>query len=529
MMLNADQLQFGGSADCQRWVESLPLTNVQLAQQLLLKQIGLAKGSGLPPLELLKILEALREPVAYVQNELARKYTGKSLPLDPGELAVWNKVVALWIEMGDAYQACRAAHLEGDSGLRHHGALIVMRCLRSRADLMFEHYRIYHQVPAALWTALHQLYAFAEQSGYAQTPVISPFGNQGEASSCMSAYCHALLAQLANPFALSGRQMDFLARWLDKWSGQAGLAVRPLPPSAIPSLAVDLAGSGGPQFADGLGPLPTLRYLDLEALSHTLRQVIALLKQGETPARLGLGEDARQPGCENLLMLLYVQWCRAGTSRTEPRTDAKAKAQVCLGMHAAHFHISGRVFHAPGSSLTRQEEQDMELFGHVSDRTHRMLATQESSAIESWQLMNKSTSGFLYMVREPDSQMRISHNQLVAVQRGASKLFSVGIVQWLRVEENGELFVGIRLFPGIARALAVRPANFNPGGSSGFERALMLPEVPAPATPATVILPSGWFHAGRLIEMHVDKKQVAKLVNLLEKGADFDRCTVTLV
>jgi len=530
MPLNTAQLQFTDSAGCKRWIESLPLTNVQSAQQALTQQIALVRQAGIAPLELLRALEALREPVVYVQNELARKYTARALPLETTEAALWLRALGLWQELIDGYLVCRDAHVRGDPGLRNHGALIVLRCLRYTSYAMFEHYRIYRQVPAELWKKLHQLYVFAEQSGFARSVVTDTFNLEEADSSCAAAYCHALLAQMANPFALSGRQMDFLARWIEKWSGQVGLASQPLPPSSIPALAIDLAGSTGPVFAEGLEPLTSLRYLDLEPIGRTLRQTITLLKQGQTPAQLGLGEDARQPGCENLLMLLYIQWCRAGTGRGEQRDPLEEKAQVCLGMHAAHFYISGRAFRTPGSSLSRQEEHDMQLFGHISERTERALATNQSSAVESWQLMNQSNSGFMCMLREPDAQMRIGHNQLVAVRRGTSKLFYLGLVQWLRVEANNDLFVGVRLFPGIARAVAMRPANFNaPSGIKGYERALLLPEIAAPSTPATLVLPTGWYQAGRFVELHGDQKQVAKLVSLLEKGSDFDRCSVSLV
>ena len=530
MSLNAVQLQFDDSASCKRWIESLPLTNVQSAQHALTQQIARVRQAGIAPLELLRVLETLREPVGYVQNELARKYTGKALPLETAEAAVWTRVLALWQELIDGYLACRDAHARGDPGLRSHGALIVMRCLRYTSCAMFEHYRIYRQAPAAPWEKLHQLYAFAEHSGFAHAAVADAFGHQEVDASCTAAYCQALLAQLANPFALSGRQLGFLARWIEQWSGLVNLAPQPLPPSAIPALAVDLADRAGPVFAAGIEPLASLRYLDLEQLGRTLRQLITLLKQGQTPAQLGLGEDARQPGCESLLMLLYIQWCRAGTGRGEQRDLSAEKAQVCLGMHAAHFYLTGRAFRAPGSGLSRQEEHDMQLFGHISERTERMLVSSQSSAVESWQLLNQSSSGFMCMLREPDARMRIDHNQLVAVRRGTSKLFYLGLVQWLRVEENNELFVGVRLFPGIARAVAMRPANFNaPSGSTGFERGLLLPELPAPATPATLILPTGWYQPGRFVELHGGQKQIAKLVNLLEKGSDFERCTVTLV
>jgi hypothetical protein len=528
--LNAAQLQFTDCAGCKRWIESLPLTNLQSAQHSLTEQLALARQAGIAPGELLRILEALREPAHFVQIELARKYTAKPLPLDVNEVSLWARAVGLWQELADAYLVCRDAHVQGDPALRNHGALIVMRCLRYTAHAMFEYYRIYRQVPAGLWKNLHQLYVFAEQSGFAQTVVADTFNREDADSSCSAAYSQALLAELANPFALSGRQMEFLARWSEKWSAQVRLSAQPLPPSAIPALSVDLSGSAGPMFAEECEPVATLRYLDLEQIGRTLRQTITLLKQGQTPAMLGLGEDARQPGCENLLMLLYIQWCRAGTGRGEQRNMIEEKAQVCLGVHAAHYFISGRSFRTPGASLSRQEEHDMQLFGHISERTERALVSTESSAVESWELVNQSNSGFMCMLREPDAELRIGHNQLVAVRRGTSKLFYLGLVQWLRVEENSDLYVGVRLFPGIARAVVARPANFHaPTGINGFERALLLPEMAVPATPATLILPTGWFQAGRFVELFGEQKQVAKLVNVIEKGSDFDRCTVTLV
>lgn len=527
---NAAQLQFTDGASCKRWIETLPLTNLQSAQRALAEQIALVRHAAVVPAELLRLLEMLREPVQYVQAELAYKYTAKALPLESTEQSLWLRVVSLWQELTDAYLACRDAHVRGDPALRNHGALIVMRCLRYTAHTMFEYYRIYRQVPARYWKSLHELYVFAEQSDFAHAAVEDTFGRAEPDSTCCAAYCQALLAELANPFALSARQMSFLARWVEKWSNQVNLSTRPLPPSAIPALSVDLASTRGPRFSEEFEPVSTLRHLDLEQVGRTLRQNITLLKQGHTPAMLGLGDDARQPGCENLLMLFYIQWCRAGTGRGEQRNLIEEKAQVCMGMHAAHFFISGRSFRVPGAALTRKEEEDMHVFGHVTERTERSLASIQSSAVESWELVNQSNSGFMCMLRQPDAELRINHNQLVAVRRGSSKLFYLGVVQWLRIEESQNLFVGVRLFPGIARAVVARPANFSaPSGVNGFERALLLPEMTVPATPATLILPTGWYQPGRFVELFGEQRQVAKLINVIEKGCDFDRCTVSLV
>jgi len=517
-------LQFTDSAGCKRWIEQLTLTNVQLTQQVLTAQLVSLGAAQLPPLERLKILETLRDPVHFVQAESAKRYAAKPLPLEAGETTVWNNVIALWQEMSRNYQQCLKAYREGDLAIAPHAALVTMRCLRLLGSTLLDYYHVYRQAPGALWRALHELYAFAESHGFARIRVQDSFSQREPDSSCTESYVQVLLAQLANPYALSVRQMAFVARWIERWATLIGIASQPLPTSPIPSLAVDLSNANGVVFGAGLEPQPHLRYLDLEQLSKTLRQTINLLKQGQTPGQLGLGEDARQPGCENLLMLLYVQWCRAGTARAEERSETEEPAQVCFGLAATHLHVnSGRGFRQPGE-LTSREKQDMDTYGYIT-----RAGQGKDESLELWQIINHSASGFMCMQREPNGSGRVAHNQLLAVRRPTSRNFHLGMVQWLRMEESGELYCGVRLFPGTPLSISVRPSNFTPAGAGSYERALLLPEVPAPATSATLILPAGWFQSGRFVELFSDRKQVAKLLNLLEKGSDFDRGTIIVV
>ena len=522
-----DALQFSDSASCKRWIETLPLTNVEQAQRQLTVQCAALTAAEIPALERLKMLETLKEPFAFVQSESANRYAGKPLPLDAGESAAWAGVVELWQEMNRNYQQCLKAYREGDLTIAPHAPLITMRCLRALGGELLDCYRVYRRPPAALWRALHDLYSFAEQHGFTRIRVQDSFAQHDHDSSCAEIYAQALLAHLANPYALSTRQLAFVQRWIEKWATLVGLVAQPLPASAIPSLAVDLGGSDGVTFASDLEPGPNLRYMDLEQLSKTLRQTITLLKQGQTPVQLGLGESARQPGCENLVMLLYVQWCRAGTTRVEKRQPAEERASVCFGVPAAHFHLGGsRGFRQPGE-LTSSEKRDLDTYGYIV-RTQHAANGKDESRLETWQIANQSASGFMCILREPDSQVRISHNQLIAVRRADSKQFQLGMVQWLRLEENQELCCGVRVFPGTPQAVAVRPSKLS-AGDNRYERALYLPEVPAAATGATLILPPGWFQNGGFVDVLSDRTQVAKLLNLLEMGSDFDRCTATLI
>jgi hypothetical protein len=520
-------LQFSDSASCKRWVEELPLTNVQQTQRVLTAQFAALNGAQFVALERLKMLEMLREPVAFVQSESANRYAGKPIPLARNENEVWSSVIELWDQLGRNYQQCLKAYRDGDLGIAPHAALITMRCLNCLGRQMVEHYRIYRDTPAALWRALNELYAFAEQHGFARIRVQDSFAQQEPDSSCAETYLQALLVHLANPFALSMRQLAFVQSWAQKWATLVGLSPQPVATGSNPSLAVDLGGPAGAVFAGETGAQPSMRYLDLEQLSKTLRQTITLLKQGQTPAQLGLGESARQPGCENLLMLLYVQWCRAGTGRGEERQETEERVSVCFGISAAHFQVSGRREFRQPTEITSREKRDLDTFGYVV-RAERETGDRSAEGLEVWHILNHSASGFMCILRDPASKARIAHNQLVAVQRRGTRHFQLGMVQWLRVEREQDLCLGIRVFPGIPQAVAVRPSNFTPG-SNVYERALLLPEVAAAATPATLILPPGWFQSGRFVEAQSDRKQVAKLLNLLEMGSDFDHCTITLI
>ncbi|HTP95053.1 MAG TPA: hypothetical protein VMK05_04350 [Burkholderiales bacterium] len=519
------QLQFNDAQSCVRWLESVPLTHAPHAHELIATQLGLLNGSTLPALERLKILEALREPVLYIQGELAKSYLGKPVPLSIVEFSVWTGVTELWQIMHRGYRQCLHAYRAGERDIAPLGALVCLRALQYTNLGMLERFRIYRDAGEELWRQLHEIYAFAEARGFAGLPADEGVRGAQPSSTCTAVYAHALLAALGNPYALTSRQMEIMFRWLDQWRDTVGLAREPLPADAGPALAVDLRGSAGAVASREIAPGADARYLNLEQLSKTLRRLLGLLRQGQSPGQLGLGRDLGQPGCEKLLTLLYIQWCGAGTGRINERTQAARSVLVCGGMHATHFHVGGKPFRQPGASRTREEESDLHLFGHVTERTLRSLVSQPSAASESWQLVNQNAAGFLGLVRPADLDTRIAHLQLVAIKREAGSGFQAGVVQWMKAEDNGELFVGVRLLPGAPRAVAIRGtgAAVAPGR---FERAVLLPEAPELQAPASLVMAPGTFQPGRFFDLYTDRASVVKVNRLIERGADFERADI---
>ena len=513
------QLQFADLATCKSWLARLPLTNPAQCHALLAAQAALLPDAAIAPAVKLEMLEVMRGPVAEAQAELAKGCRGKPLPLNAKDLEAWEGVTGLWRSMAAAYDGLIDAMASTAPELATSAHIICQRALRYTALAMFEYCHIYHAVSGALWQQMHRLYVFSENAGLAATTVSDAVGRQTASTSCAGTYVHALLVHLAQPDSLPGEQLDILDRWLDRWEAEVSLSPDALLQSAIPALAVDLASQKGAGLAK-LMPVAGARHLNLESLGKTLRQASAALKQ-QTPAQLGLGEIPRE-ACEKLLLQLHIQWCAAGTGRADERTPASIKVMISPNIASMHFHLTGKAFRAPGGELTAAERQRLDMFGAVSGASEQALASQRSTAIETWVIVNQSVSGFLGTAREKEIVNRISHHQLVALQPPAKKVMYLGIVQRLNVDEAGMMWIGLRIILGAPQGVAARVAEDTAGK---YDRALLMPEDAARKIPASIVLMPGWYQPNRVLAVHDGKERKIKLLALLDQGSNFERAT----
>ncbi|TCV88097.1 hypothetical protein [Sulfurirhabdus autotrophica] len=517
---------------CKQWLASLPLTNVSIAHKEISNQLTQLNQFTLTPLERLKINEQLREPVAFLQGELAKKYAGKPIPFGDAERSAWNQAIALWQIMGEAYQLCLQGCLEGDAEVSEHVALIVHRCLRFNGWIMLEHYRAHRQTEAVLWYQVHTLYAYAEENKFAGKAVKDSLNQMSDASSCTAMYVQILLTSLANPYQLSARQLLLLDRWLDKWGLRVPLVMSNPSQAGFPSVVVDIESSAPPMMGNPEFQIKSPRYLETTRLAEGLRKRIKFLRKGGAPEELDVGEACIQPACEAFLMTLYREWCEAPTNRNFERNVSRAMAQVCLGMAAMHFFINDekQLEHPKKpASIGYQETQELQLFGRIMERNDdRPSSAQLGFSLETWSIQDESALGF-GLKRQENGKYQVSHNQLVALRPDDCKQFVLGVVRWLSHTLTGELQLGIRTLPGVPVAIGVKPVVLNQSAQNEFVPVLRLPEVPALQSKESLIIPLGWFQPGKLLEVLSQPKQTYKLQSLLEKGCDFERVSFIIV
>ena len=515
--------EFTDGPSCKAWLENVPLANVSTAQRQLLIQIEELNRFAAPARGRLEALEAAREAVNFVQIEQAKRFTHRALPMLPGETAIFEDTLELWEQMRLGYLRCLQ---EGGVALRPQAALICQRALSFAGLRMYHHYRAYRVVPGRDWRALHQLYARAESLGVAEKPVKDYLNRDVYDTSPCTAYLRAVLMGACNPNELGPRQLAFVAYLLERWAEKVDIAKMPpkeednLPPFVVDLESERTAERGDPQGAE-------LRFLNVRRLAKSLRNRVALLRRGESPARLALGEDCVQPSCEQLLVFLYRQWCQLRPARSVERKRAIDVVQACTDIGAIHYYVLGRVFRAASDfkELSARQHDEIETFGRVRSRgVEEDFGAAKDFLLEHWELEDESTQGIRMQRRAANPGKRMAHGQLVGVRPADAKTFQLGQVRWLTASDDGDLHCGVKLIPGVPVPVALRALGVNVA-EERYTQAFMLAAMPAFEAPATLVTAAGWFKPKRVVEVASEKPMRVRLLEVIERGIDFERVT----
>ena len=520
--------EFTDEESVKAWLEHIPLANVIEAQRQLLDQIEEFNRLPTKASNRLAVLEALREAANFVQIEQAKRFTNRALPMAENEAQVFVDTIELWEQLRLGYLRCLEACVSGEAGMRGQGGMVSQRALVYSGLKMFHHYRAYRQVPAADWKALHSAYAQAEALDVAEEEVKDYLNRDVHDTSPRIAYVRAMMMGLANPNELAQRQLTFVAFLLERWAAKVETSREPVTEGDLPPLVVDLAGDRCADRADGEVADP--RYFDVSKLAKSVRNRIGLLRKGESPAKLALGEDCVQPSCEQLLVFLYRQWCQLRAQRSSERKHVSDKALVCQSMPAIHYYLSGKAFKQPGEQkeLTQKQREEIATFGRVSTKDEDDYSVSHGFLLENWQIADESLQGLKIVRRAGSPGKRYANGQLVGVRPADAKNFILGQVRWLMATGNGDIYAGIKALPGLPAATAVRATGLNVQGEK-WVQALMLTGVPALEAPPTLLLPTGWFKPKRVVEVYVNAALRVRLVDLLERGNDFERVAYEMV
>ena len=511
-------LAFADTDGAKRWANGLPLTNIAQVYEAVLGQLRALSAADFPPRERATIAEVLRDQVAYLHTELARRYAGKAQPAVDRELEAAEQAIALWQTLWEQYSACLKPLLEGDPELSGVKSKLLQRGLYVGKQLVLVHGLARRVPPAALWQELHAYYRLAEMLECAVTAVSDELMGNAVGISCYSTYTHALLLGLADPCAMSVKQIELADRWLGMWSRKIFPYAQQRETEG-PVVVVDLESPAGATLsatAPRHAPAST-RFSYPGKLATSVRGRLKRLQTGANPAELQLGHDCSVEQCTTLLGYLDARWYQV------PRRAAEAPQttiDLCGGgLGGAYFRIGGRTFDRkdPLGRLSFQGAQHLQTLDALTDYDRGREDAERTWVWEQWTGTYEWREAAV--ARPAGTRHRWALDQLVTVRD--EERVRVGCITRVAQDVHGELALSMRLWSAAPRAIAVRPLTTAVTEDPPLP-ALMLGETPDDKP--SLILPPRSFNPSRVLRsLDSGPERRFRLTRLIHRGVDFER------
>jgi hypothetical protein len=511
-------LLFFDADSARRWAKTVPLMPVPQACEAVLGQLRAMSAAEFAPRERATIAEVLRDQVAHLHTELARKFAGKPQPAGEREREAFEQVTALWQGLWDQYSACLKPLLEGDPELAGVKAKLLQRGIHVGKQIILVHGLARRLPPVGIWQELHAYYRLAEMLECAVQAVSDDITPNAVGLSCYSTYSHALLLALADPCAMSVRQIEVADRWLDQWARKV-FPYAEQRETEGPLMVVDLDSGRGAALAAvaPVAPVAGLRFGYPGKLANSVRGRLKRLAAGASPAELHLGQDVSVEQAIALLAYLDARWHQLSRRTADVR---RTTVELCAGgLHAAFFRIGGRTFDRqdPLGRLSYQGTQHLATLGALTDYDRFREEAERSYRWERWAGDYEWREAQL--VRQGDAHHRWFLEQLVVLRD--EERVRLGHVARVALAPGDELSLAVKLWPGNPRAIVARPF------SSAFIEEPPLPVIELGETPdekAQLVLPMRSFAPGRVLRtIDSGPERRLKLTRLLQRGGDFER------
>jgi hypothetical protein len=196
---------------------------------------------------------------------------------------------------------------------------------------------------------------------------------------------------------------------------------------------------------------------------------------------------------------------------------------MCSGFHAVHAAVKG-ADSGKASGSGQLSQNDIDRLSTIREQTETIEPLQLSHAertSERWDICDQSLNGF-HLLRKPGGN-RVGPSELLAIKAPGAEFFRLAKMVWVKLEADGRVRAGVRLIPSRPRAVLIRLAERDGLPAAKYVHAFLLPAVPALGQKASLVLPLGWFHPERIIEIKAEETFKVRLTRRLERGADFEQ------
>ena len=487
---------FRDVASAKAWLARQPQAQATHMLPALCLQVEALEGAGLPPGDLLALLNLLRSAAVPSQAAVEPRYLRKPLPMPAGDARIFEIAQRLWLRLGVAYLRLAPEFAPADRLLPLNRAACAIRMVQ------YCHFQAARACSPLLDRMLFGILAQAEAAGVLRQPLADPdFPHLGEAH-IAGHLAWAILLRLIDPYRLSAAQLAVANRAISRWRELAYFQATPDDDPRAHS--VDLQPLFGGPLPEGLP-----RWLEVRKVERKIEQRLAALQAGESPESLKLGRELSAAACIRLLHEL-----EASLESGQPlRSTETGEIELAFGVDNAFAVVTGDFLRtaptmdAGSASLAHQR---VAMFGF--DRMSSMPTAVKKLNVPS----EKWTLAAGQAMRASAGERRMNP-ALIATQQGDRP--RVGVMQGLQTDAEGLLHATLRWYNGQLEGVSLPPDSQRPALpglllDDGEQLSLIVPVTTGlrPDSPLTV-------QGAASRALHVRE--------VLERGADFVRYAVT--
>ncbi|MEZ5462302.1 hypothetical protein [Dokdonella sp.] len=433
------------------WVAALPLANFSATARMLVDGLQAMNRLRTAPAERLEALEILRVPVTQLAGLVDKQIVGASFPLPPQRAELGILAQEFQSELALGYRIALYDFCAPNGSLpllrRKLVTLSAARALVHGGARLHKAYLLYRTPPHGAWQALHDTFRFIASVGQDSRDVDDSV--IGAPISSRTAYCHALLLALANPYRYTQREL------LEVIALTCALA-----PYCELGKATEASDAMHPIDVDsdrGPGYLPEERTSANDGvLALKLGRLLAHVEEqaGNLPPGIRLATFRMRGGPAvqvdiDLTQRLVDGWTSDG-SRGHVRLTGGHTLDSVIGLHDLHFVLAGNedfdgfLRRLRGTSI-QMSEQDAAASWATGSSEH--MRAQPLPV----RVLDQSFGGYrvLWERGSHGEAVRTKVGELVGLSQPGSAAqhpdWMVGVVRWMRIDDEGRIDAGIGL------------------------------------------------------------------------------------
>ncbi|MDK2124244.1 hypothetical protein [Parachitinimonas caeni] len=487
----------------------------------------------------------------YIQNPRMSKQIEEKL---------WQDIVGFSRDMLAAYQRfvlLEEPKPEEASEFQKLTAIMLARALHYISIQMKWHFFRFSAPDPKLWSAAHQIYRLSEVSDVDSDPFSLYPALSSPTTSCADEYVQIMMLATLNNGNFSFRQFDWADRWLDSWSRH--IQIERKYRANVHQFCLNLQEPAGPSKIHDQVDGETMRYWGVIELLAEMTKIIKQLEAGESPQRLGLGDDCRMPGCLDFMKQLEILWSRELTHQIHrsERHKVNKLVEVVQGLNNIFQAIrqdDDRIMSVQTMKRTPEsaEVMDMKLYGFVTDRTKQRMAEMQNKHSSyaprhletvSWVLENQSEGGF-GAVLPVNGNDWVRLGVLVGMRNDANSNWILAVIRRLNRIDTEHLYAGLQILSTASVSVTMRSEDehrrpsalsMSADGLDTFgaivpRLGLYIPHQTEGKRINTMLIQAADYSMDRFYHVTArDKHFTVKLGDMLEKGPDWIWSSVDLL